>query len=383
MNIHPRQTRSILSPKEAAEALFAKRAASAAAPACAPRILEDAPKHIVVETKRRRIAAKPIDHAVVAVVGGDIANLNHQNAFPSAALSFVKSGDVTLSAEDAAYLTKHCVHNIQQHIRPLDHQSAVEHIAVLASIMETPGAWMDETQLRLGILDGRLWIMDGNHRIRAQSMSGKSVRWNVKIDVYSSEAEFRAAFHKFNTNSRIRTQAQILGAAGFAADFGISRQVATSLFDAMTFIIAEFRTGKSHADVLKSRVVDTRLGMAAKFGKEAQLLDECLKKADGRVKRKILIAGVTAVALVTLRHRPDEAFEFWNGVAKNDGLKKGDPRHTLAMDLLTRAMNKGAGHQNIAAPAVAWNAFYEGRQLSIIKVLDTDAVRIAGTPYKG
>ncbi|RVN04070.1 hypothetical protein [Sinorhizobium meliloti] len=352
-----------------------------------PRILEDAHRRVVVETKRCRAPSKKkpasVDHAVAALIGSPAVNNNNPNAYPGMGLAFIKEGDIRLSAEDAAYLTNHCVHPIQQSIRPLSHPSAVEHIAVLASIMETPGAWMDETQLRLGVFDGRLWIMDGNHRIRAQSVSGQSIKWNVKIDFYSSDAEFRAAFHKFNTNSRTRTQAQILGATGFASDFGVSKLVAKSMFDAMTYIIAEFKTGKSHADVLRSRVVDTRLDMAAKFGKEAALFDECLKNSDGRIKRKLLIAGVAAVALVTLRHRPEQAFEFWNGVAKNDGLKKGDPRHTLAMDLLTRAMNKGAAHQNIAAPAKAWNAWYEGRNLSIIKVLDTDAVRISGTPYKG
>lgn len=387
MNIISRQPKKLLGPKEAADALFAKRNA-------APRILEDAPKPVIVETRRSRgLAAKAarsapkiIDHAVAALAAmPTIGNSDdqHANAYPSPLLSFIRNGDAIISAEQALYLTRNCVHHIQQRIRPLDHLSAAEHIAVLASIMSTPGAWMDETQIRFGVFDGRIWIMDGNHRVRAQSESGVSIKWNIKIDHYSSETEFRAAFHKFNTNSRIRTQAQILGATGFASDFGISRQVATSLFDAMTFIIAEFRTGKSHADVLKSRVVDTRLEMAAKFGKEAALFDECLKKSDGRVKKKLLIAGVTAVALVTLRHRPDEAFEFWNDVAKNDGLKKGDPKHTLAMDLLTRTMSKGASHQSFASPATAWNAFYEGRSLSIIKVLDTDAVRIAGTPYKG
>jgi len=342
---------------------------------------------IPVENKRRafypRRPATATDHAVAAVV----ANSNIENIEPNSirggAVDFIREGDITISAAQAAILTSSCVHPIQKDIRPLDHKSASEHISVLSALMQTPGAWMDETQIRFGILDGRLWIMDGNHRIRAQAESGADITWNIKVDRYSSESEFRAAFHKFNTNSRTRTQAQILGATGFASDFGITRQTATALFNAMPFIISGFKTGKSHMDVLKSRVVDTRLDMAAKFGKEAASLDACLKGADSRVKRRILNAGVTAVALVTLRHRPDKAIEFWNGVAKNDGLKKGDPRHTLVMDLMTRNMSQGAAHQSIASPAAAWNAWYEGRSLSIIKVLDVDGVRIAGTPYKG
>lgn len=72
MNLHQRQPRKIMSAREIAEAVFAKRAA----PVAAPRILEDVPKPVVVETKRRLLglplakndnAAKAIDHAVAAI----------------------------------------------------------------------------------------------------------------------------------------------------------------------------------------------------------------------------------------------------------------------------------------------------------------------------
>ncbi|WP_142627518.1 hypothetical protein [Rhizobium sp. P007] len=76
MNIISRQPRKLLNPKEAAEALFAKRSA----PALAPRILEDSPKAVAVDNKTRRsILGLPfakndntpstIDHAVTAMVG--------------------------------------------------------------------------------------------------------------------------------------------------------------------------------------------------------------------------------------------------------------------------------------------------------------------------
>ncbi|WP_242221600.1 hypothetical protein [Shinella zoogloeoides] len=91
----------------------------------------------------------------------------------------------------------------------------------------------------------------------------------------------------------------------------------------------------------------------------------------------------TAVALATLKGRPHEAKEFWSGVAKNDGLKKGDPRHTFVMDMLTRTLNKGDMHQTIAVPATAWNAWLANKSLTQIHVVDTDYVRIAGTTFQG
>src|SRR5690606_12782162 len=86
MTLHQRQPRKVLSHKEAAEALFAKRAApkAVAAGAVAPRILEDAPKQRVEVIRRKKVPSGAedniIDHAVLAAIaeapllGGDNDN---------------------------------------------------------------------------------------------------------------------------------------------------------------------------------------------------------------------------------------------------------------------------------------------------------------------
>ena len=92
-------------------------------------------------------------------------------------------------------------------------------------------------------------------------------------------------------------------------------------------------------------------------------------------------AGVMAVALYTLRHQPARAHEFWHGVAGNDGLRKGDPRAALIADLLfNRTLNVGSHRQKVQQPALAWNAFCEGRDLKIIKCIDGAALTLWGTP---
>lgn len=385
MNLHQRQPRKIMSAREVAEAVFAKRAA----PVAAPRILEDAPKPVVVETRRRRSPATSVDHAVVALAAGGgnggAGDDAPPNAYPSPALAFLHAGDVRLSPEQAMFLTTNCVHPVQQSIRPLDHQSAQEHIATLVAMMQTPDAWMEETQIRFGVLYGRIWVMDGNHRLRGQSMSGCKILWNVKIDQYDDEESFLQAFHKFNTNSRGRSEAQILGAIGYAAKHGITKQTGKAVYSSMPFIISRFRVGREReqGEVLLARVVDSRLRLMEKYADEARMFDACLKGGDSKLKKKLLGAGVTAVALATLKGRPHEAKEFWSGVAKNDGLKKGDPRHTFVMDMLTRTLNKGDMHQTIAVPATAWNAWLANKSLTQIHVVDTDYVRIAGTTFQG
>jgi hypothetical protein len=67
-------------------------------------------------------------------------------------------------------------------------------------------------------------------------------------------------------------------------------------------------------------------------------------------------------------------------VAENDGLRKNDPRATLINDILTRMIGTGSIRQKVQQPAVAWNAFCEGRDLKIIKCLDGAKLTLWGTP---
>ena len=90
--------------------------------------------------------------------------------------------------------------------------------------------------------------------------------------------------------------------------------------------------------------------------------------------------GILAVALYTLRHQPARAREFWMGLAEHDGLRKNDPRATLYSDILTRTMATGSIRQRVQQPALAWNAFCEGRDLKIIKCIDGAALTLWGTP---
>ena len=53
-----------------------------------------------------------------------------------------------------------------------------------------------------------------------------------------------------------------------------------------------------------------------------------------------------------------------------DILRKNDPRATLFKDILTRALNSGSVRQRVQMPALAWNAFCEGRNLKIIKCIE-------------
>jgi hypothetical protein len=108
---------------------------------------------------------------------------------------------------------------------------------------------------------------------------------------------------------------------------------------------------------------------------------ELLQGADVKMRKRLLGGGVTAVALVTLRHQEALARNFWGPIADNDGLRRGDPRATLHADLLgsSRTGDHGA-LATIFACTAAWNAYFQRRNLTSIRP-SKHGVRLMGTPF--
>lgn len=288
--------------------------------------------------------------------------------------AFVREGFTALSAVQANQVLMHAAYEGQRKI-------VSSHVAVLADIMKS-GGWLPKNQIDFASLDGKLILVNGYHRMNAQVKSGKSVLWTIVVHPCSTMNEVRALYYKFDTNTKTRGTAQILNGINFAEQTGLSRTTAKSLYDAIPVIAAGFSKAIRDRDVLTTRVTDRRLAMAQEYVGAARLYEECLGRLPVKLGSKFRTAGVTAVALVTLRYQPSKAKEFWSGTAQNDGLHKGDPRLALHNDLISRSMNVGSQIQSVFAPAYAWNAWFDGREIKIIKVYARSRAPINGTPFE-
>lgn len=287
----------------------------------------------------------------------------------------VVEGFTKITASEMAAVLRECTYERQRKI-------SAEHVNVLADIMRR-GTWVERGSLDFAQYDGRLILVNGHHRGHAQVQCGRDLEWSICIRPCQSFEDVEALYYAFDTNVRQRTKEQILHGSGFAEQNGLTPTTAKAVFGAVSYIAARFSTSRSDQDYLTNRVMDLRFKVAVDFSAEALIYEACIAGASSALRRKLLNSGTTAVALVTLKYQPDLAREFWTGVALNDGLRRYDPRHTLVNDLQTRTMNSGWAHAATAAPAVAWNAFFEKRELKIIKVIDTPQVRIFGTPFDG
>lgn len=289
--------------------------------------------------------------------------------------TFVHEGFLSFTAVQANQVLNQATYDRQRKI-------SADHVAVLADIMKR-GQWEPKDKLDFALFKGDLILVNGYHRMTAQVACGKTIEWTVVIHQCRTLEQVRGLYYKFDTNTRTRQGAQILAGIDFAGKYDLPRQAATALFNAVPIIAAKFSKSVKDRDILANRVMDRRLDIASQYADAAKKYNDCLVGLPSTIKSKFLSAGVTAVAVVTIRYQPITAIDFWAGAAANDGLRKGDPRLALYNDMASRQMNAGSAIQSIFSPAHAWNAFFEDRPLKLIKLPGyRTSVSIAGTPFE-
>lgn len=264
-----------------------------------------------------------------------------------------------------------------------EHQRAVNdrHVAVLADLMKR-GRWQPKSQIDFAVLNGRYILVNGYHRGYAQVRSGKTIAWSVALHPCRTEADLRSLYYAFDTNIRVRGARDILKAAEFGELHGITGELAAALYAAVPYLASNFALGASKKNYMVDRQVDRRLQIAAEYAKAAAKFGACFDGVPAHRRAKLRGGAVMAVALATFRYQGETAWQFWTGVAQNDGLKRGDPRLALNTDYMMRKV-RGGTLETYAPSIIAWNAFFNERPLQQIKVLDTFVPVIDGTPFDG
>lgn len=291
---------------------------------------------------------------------------------------FVREGFVTLNPAQANMILRECQYDRQRESTKV----GKDHVITLAELMRRK-SWRRGGGIDFARINGRLILVNGYHRMAAQVASAVNVEWTVVIHECRTTEDVRALYYKFDTNIRKRTSGQVLGGVGFAEETGLSKTMATALYGSAPIIATGLISprGSDSRRLFAQRLVEDRLDIAKEYLPEAAVFEKLLSRSTTTLKRKLLLKGVVAVALVTLRALPDLAEEFWGGVAGNDGLRKGDPRLALVECLLSRALNVGSANASIASAAMAWNAFEAGRTLKEVRLGSKGLIKVRGTRY--
>ena len=256
------------------------------------------------------------------------------------------------------------------------------HVTLLADLMRR-GKWTPGSQIAFAQVGDDLFLVNGRHRMHAVMASQRDIEFQALVVPCADMAEVARLYYHFDVATRVRGTSDVLNAIGVAETFGLSRGMTKAVYSAVGLIGNGLIMPSYLRDPVKVRSVDHRLDAAKSWWQYAVQYEDITDAADHNLRKRLHRPGSVAVALVTLKYQNARATEFWSGVAGNDGLRRGDPRHALITDFMNRSVKTGSMAQTVIVPCSAWNAWFDGKTLGHIKVVGSPIPKLLGTPFDG
>lgn len=253
--------------------------------------------------------------------------------------------------------------------RPLD----VSTVARYANEMKK-GWFVEGTPIYIAVMpDGQMYILNGNHTLEAIVLADVSVPLAV---VYNHVDTFEEATHIYANLDiqKVRSWRNALQALEGDNATAFDSKVLAALGIIMGGFNISSRSTSSRTE---------RFALFEFYGTPAQLIANAIQGAPAQHRQYIQRAPVLAVAIITAKAQPSMAVEFWQGLVFDNGLVVGDPRKALLRFLSSNVVNAGGNARTLqsVAASLAWNAYYEHRQLEVIKPNQAKGVKILGTPW--
>lgn len=250
------------------------------------------------------------------------------------------------------------------------------HVARLATEMGR-GRFMEGTTIHFAQLNGHSYLINGNHTLHAIVKSGVTIPLSVLTSEVSSRTEVSRLYARHDINRRRDWNATIK-----ASDLKIAVPLMFKNAAAAALrILMEGLDSPSPKNLEISYSRDLRLDAMNEYREHIESFYTAVCDSSSRNIKLMKRSGIMAVGIETVKWQPVKAFEFWNGIAKDDGLKKGDPRKTLLDYLLGSIGDHRYLQEQIKSAALAWNAYYQGRSLTILRPASFSEFHLLGTLY--
>lgn len=287
----------------------------------------------------------------------------------------ISGKEMNIDVEMARRLLTECQYPEQ---RPLNEDRAM----LLATAMEH-GTFLPFTQLAFAVHNGRHYLVNGQHRLNAVGLALTAQSFRIEVYPCRSMDEVRALYTRFDQPGGQRSLTQVSRSLGLhdEADGGLRPPTAALLLRAAPLLMIDLRRIAPNQRPRNTRDLDAKKDFALKWKPWALDYQNCLDKGIGRYTSRFRAGGVFAVALTTLRYQRDKAIPFWSEAARNSGLLTGDPRLTLHTHFLS-SRRATSEYELAEAACWAWNAWFQDRRLTLIKVLGSP-LKVLGTPYQG
>lgn len=248
------------------------------------------------------------------------------------------------------------------------------------------------TQIEIDILEGRKYLIDGQHRLLAVASCGIPQRFAV-LEVPAKSREEIDYRYAQTDRGKSRTVTDQYRALSLPLEFGLTETQTNALGSAVMFIRGNFQNSTN-----KGVSFEEKLALMREYSVYAEYFYEVTAGAIREIAPTLNRQSTLAVALITYRYSADKfgvakIDEFWQGVATDNGLQVGDSRKVAHRHLLRSGIIGGAGTSRYAERvtpsssaiylANCFNAFVEERSRTFTRVHKDSVIRIAGSKFNG
>lgn len=281
---------------------------------------------------------------------------------------------IEINSVDAQYILDNCYYGYQRQIRP-------QCVSPLVREMKQ-GKWhTGSSVLKFGRIGGKLYLLDGQHRLSAVIEYGKPITFLFAVTSFFSEVQISRAYDTIDNNLANRKMKDSSLFAVLQKETGISRSFLANCSKAIEVMYHGFTRFS------EKRSMETFVNYVKDWDYEIELLYELYKESTirGRVKNKAVIA----FALLTIKYKEDKAIEFWESVFTGEMLYKNDPKKRLYDHIISkglRDMERGRADwiQYALYINAAWKAYLNKseykRTLTVTNIHQRDLI-VNGTPY--
>lgn len=232
--------------------------------------------------------------------------------------------------------------------------------------------------------NGHDYLVDGQHRLNAILIAGKPGTLCLIMEDKATMAEVDAAYRRLDGH-RPRTLQDRLRASDLSDVTFLNDWEIRQLGHAVAVLATGFGENNPH-DRRRNPVAredDLRIQLIREWADDARKFFDCLKGCNHAERNAFRNPTLIAVALVTIRYRPQEATRFWTTIAQNDGLERDTPEWVFRNRVFAEGQTGQQRTEWARKIAVCWNHYFKGnRSLKAVIVKNPGAnIELLGTPY--